>query len=187
MLPTAQSRERRHPIAVRVGVCGIDRKEASMRTRRVTILATLFALLFVLGTTEASANTYPGLVEKSYTHGNDTLTARIAIEVNGSSQGRYRFHLTCNSDCNMGFESATWCDLTTGACATGPGSTVHDSDNIWWGTYRTLANNHTYAAKASNFSAFFYASGYQGALHTICTKRVTWHSGGSPTIGSAWC
>jgi hypothetical protein len=169
-----------------------------MRTRLVTVLATLLLMLFVFGATAASANTYPGLVDTSYYHLSDTLQARIAIEVNSASQGRFRFHLTCyytddnghknHQFCDFFPGTATWCDLTTGGCVSRPlGFVSHDDDYIWTGSYRTLVNNHTYAAKVVGFSAYFYNSGYSGADHTICTKKVTWHSGGSPTVGGAWC
>jgi hypothetical protein len=171
-----------------------------MRTRLVTVLASLFVVLSVLGATPASANSTPGLVEKYYYHLSDTLRARIAIEVNDASQGRYRFHLTCyytddnghtnTQYCDFDPHIATWCDLTTGSCVSGkpsPEYVSHDTDYTWTGTYRTLVNNHTYAAKMTDFLAYFYTSGHVGALHTICTDKVTWHSGGSPTIGGAWC
>jgi hypothetical protein len=45
-----------------------------MRTRLVTVLASLFVVLSVLGATPASANSTPGLVEKYYYHLSDTLT-----------------------------------------------------------------------------------------------------------------
>jgi hypothetical protein len=177
---------------------GTKGKGASMRTRLVTVLASLLVVLFMLGATAASANSYPGLVEKNYYHNNDTLRARIAIEVNGAGQGRYRFHLTCyhTTDngtkvaqyCDFDPHIATWCDLTTGSCVSGrPALVIHDNDYTWTGSYRTLVNNHTYAAKMTGFLAYFYNSGHVGALHTICTKKVTWHSGGSPTVGGAWC
>jgi hypothetical protein len=169
-----------------------------MRTRRVTMLAALLALLFVLGTTEARANSYPGLVEQWYSHGSDSLRARIAIEVNSSGEGRFRFHLTCfytddsgnqsHQYCDFRSADATWCDLTTAICASRTlGYVSHDDDYTWVGFYRTLVNNHTYAAKVSSFSAYFYNSGYGGTQHTLCTKEVTWHTGGSPTIGGAAC
>ena len=169
-----------------------------MRTRRVTVLTALLVLLLVLGTTGARAST-PGLVEKWYFHNNDSLRARIAIEVNDAGQGRYRFHLTCyytddnghtnTQYCDFDPHIATWCDLTTGSCVSGrPELVIHDNDHTWTGSvYRTLVNNHTYAAKMTGFLAYFYNSGHVGALHTICTKKVTWHSGGSPTVGGAWC
>jgi hypothetical protein len=169
-----------------------------MRTRRVAMLTALLVLLLVLGTTGARANSYPGLVEKWYSHNNDGLRARIAIEVNGASQGRLRFHLTCYDTDDNGnqvhqfctfFEAdARWCDLTTGTCFERElGRVDHDDDYTWVGVYRTLVNNHKYAVKVSGFSAYFFNSGYQGALHTLCSKEVTWHSGGSPTIGGAAC
>jgi hypothetical protein len=179
---------------------GTEGKAVSMRTRLVTVLASLFVVLSVLGAPAASANSTPGLVEKSYSALGDTLRARIAIEVNSASQGRYRFHLTCyytddNGNtglqyCDMGGGTATWCDLTTGSCVSGtpsPEYASHDTDYTWTGSYRTLVNNHTYAAKMTDFHAYFYNSTRVGAQHTICTKKVTWHSGGSPTVGSAWC
>ena len=170
-----------------------------MRTRLVTVLASLFVVLSMLGATPASANSYPGLVEKNYYHNNDTLRARIAIEVNGAGQGRYRFHLTCyhTTDngtkvaqyCDFDPHIATWCDLTTGSCVYGrPALVIHDADYTWTGSYRTLVNNHTYAVKMFDFKAsYFYISGHRGAFHTICSNKVTWHSGGSPTVGSAAC
>jgi hypothetical protein len=173
-----------------------------MRTRRVTVLTALLVLLLVLGTTGARAST-PGLVEKWYFHNNDSLRARIAIEVNDAGQGRYRFHLTCYyttangtrvdqyCDFELGTARAAWCDLTTGSCVYGspsPDFVEHDNDYTWTGSYRTLVNNHTYAAKMFDFKAYyFYTSGHLGAFHTICTNKVTWHSGGSPTIGGAAC
>ena len=66
-----------------------------MRNRSKLIFLTLLVFGLLLGpvTTPAAANSYPGLVEKEWYHGNDILNARIAIEVNGSGQGRFRFHL----------------------------------------------------------------------------------------------
>jgi hypothetical protein len=168
-----------------------------MRTRRVTILTALLVLLFVLGT-GARANSYPGLVEKWYSHNDDTLRARIAIEVNGAGQGRLRFHLTCydyddagnqvRQYCTFWEADAFWCDLTTATCPHRVlGNVTHDDDYTWVGSYHTLVNNHKYAVKVSGFSAFFWNSGYQGASHVLCSKEVTWHSGGSPTIGGAAC
>ena len=124
------------------------------------------------------------------------MRARIAIEVNGANQGR--FHLTCYHTtangtkvpqyCDFSSAAAFWCDLTTATCPHRVlGSVTHDDDHTWVGSYHTLANNHKYAAKVSGFSAYFYNSGYQGTSHVICTKEVTWHSGGSPTIGGAAC
>jgi hypothetical protein len=189
--------------ATPVVLAGPTERGASMRTRRVTVLTALLVLLLVLGTTGARANSYPGLVEKWYFHNNDSLRARIAIEVNGAGQGRYRFHLTCYytddnghtntqyCDFELGIARADWCDLTTGSCVYGspsPDFVEHDADYTWTGSYRTLVNNHTYAAKMFDFKAsYFYNSGHVGAFHTICTNKVTWHSGGSPTIGSAAC
>jgi hypothetical protein len=167
-----------------------------MRARRVAMLTALVVLLLVLGTTGARAST-PGLVEKWYFHNNDSLRARIAIEVNGAAQGRFRFHLTCydtdddgnrvHQFCTFWEAFARWCDLTAGTCFDRELGRVDDDDYTWVGVYRTLVNNHKYAVKVSDFSAYFHNSGYQGALHTLCSKEVTWHSGGSPTIGGAAC
>jgi hypothetical protein len=170
-----------------------------MRTRRVAMLTALVVLLLVLGTSGARANSYPGLVEQWYFHDHDSLQARIAIEVNGAGQGRFRFHLTCYDTDGNGnrvhqfctfweADDARWCDLTTGTCfGRVLGRVDHDDDYTWVGVYRTLVNNHKYAVKVSGFSAYFYNSGYQGADHTLCSKEVTWHSGGGPTVGGAAC
>lgn len=171
-----------------------------MRKPLLVLLALLCLSLPLLTATPATANSYPGLHQKQWTSPyDDVLRARIAIEVNDSGQGRLRFRMQCfyiNANgqliavnCRMVPRTITWADLTTGE--TFSRSISHEqpvtTDYTWTGVYRTLQNNHTYAVKSSDFSAFFYRSDYHGSLHTICSYRVTWHTGGSPTIGSLWC
>jgi hypothetical protein len=176
-----------------------------MRSRSKLIVLILLAFGLLLGptTTPAVANSYPGLVEKEWYHGDDILNARIAIEVNGSGQGRFRLHLQCfytdasgrrhDQACDFEFGTISWCDLTIDDCfVRAPADHAYGADLTWTGVYRTLVNNHTYASDAVNFRAWFSHSGYQGAFHYICTKKVTWHTGGSPTIGGYpaewdWC
>ena len=175
-----------------------------MRSRSKLIFLTLLVCGLLLGptTTPVVANSYPGLVEKEWYHGNDILNARIAIEVNGSGEGRFRLHLQCfytdanglrhDQACSFEFGTAFWCELTIDDCFGRNLADDYGADLTWTGQYRKLANNHTYAADTVNFRAWFSHSGYQGAFHDICTKKVTWHTGGSPTIGGYpagwdWC
>jgi hypothetical protein len=170
-----------------------------MLRRSKIVFLPLLVFGFLLGPTTApvAANSYPGLVEKEFYHGNDILNARIAIEVNSSDQGRFRFRLQCfftdanghriDQTCDFDPGIAEWCDLTTNDCFRRELGLATGADVVWTGTYRTLANNHTYAARILGFRAYFYHSGYLGAWHNICTKKVIWHTGGSPTIGGyAW-
>jgi hypothetical protein len=61
---------------------------------RILIVLACLSLPLV-ATVPAAANSYPGLVEREWTHGNDLLNARIAIEVNSANEGRFRLHLRC--------------------------------------------------------------------------------------------
>jgi hypothetical protein len=173
-----------------------------MRSRSKFIFLTLLVFGFLLGPTTApvAANSYPGLVQKEWFHGNDILNARITIEVNDSSQGRFRFRLQCfytdangrrhDQACAFDAGVAFWCDLTTDDCFSRNLGSDYGADLTWTGQYRTLVNNHTYAVDVISFRAWFSHSGYQGAWHDVCAKKVTWHTGGSPTIGGypySWC
>jgi len=175
-----------------------------MRSRSKLIFLALLVFGLLLGptTTPVAANSYPGLVEKWFYHGDDILNARLAIEVNSSGQGRFRWHLQCfytdangrrhDQVCNFDVGTAFWCDLTPYECFSRYLGVDSGADLTWTGQYRTLINNHTYASDVVSFRAYFTHSGYQGAWHSICTKKVTWHTGGSPTIGGypadwTWC
>ena len=141
----------------------------------------------------AAANSYPGLVEKEWYHGNDILNARIAIEVNSANEGRFRLHLSCfRTDAN-GRRSTQTCDfdhtaptcwfdgLISGVCETQADKTA--TEYTWVGSYRKLVAGHTYMADAQGFRAKFHNSGYQGAVHRICTRRWTaFQSSSSPPI-----
>ena len=168
-----------------------------MRKYLLGPLIVLSLVLPVLTAGPATANSYPGLVEKEWSHGDDVLNARIAIEVNSAGEGRFRFRLRCfyvdqagrhAQFCNFYPGTAVWCDLTVAGtpCPSRALGNIHDYDYTWVGSYRTLQNNHTYGAYIGEFRAQFDRSGYLGAAHNICTKKVTWHTGGSPTE-SSWC
>jgi hypothetical protein len=170
-----------------------------MRKPLLVLLALLSLSLPVLTATPATANSYPGLHQQQWISPyDDVLRARIAIEVNDQNQGRYRFRIQCfyinangqliAEQCLMGPGKHTWADLTTGQTfSREPGDDQIDTDFTWTGQYRTLQNNHTYAVKAEGFLVYFYRTEYVSQKHTICSYRVTWHTGGSPTIGSLWC
>jgi hypothetical protein len=66
-----------------------------MRSRSKFIFLTLLVFGFLLGPTTApvAANSYPGLVQKEWFHGNDILNARITIEVNDSDGVVSRYFL----------------------------------------------------------------------------------------------
>jgi hypothetical protein len=170
-----------------------------MRKPLLVLLVLLSLSLPVLTATPATANSYPGLHQQQWISPyDDILRARIAIEVNDSGQGRYRFRIQCfyidangrliAANCLMGPGKHTWKDLTTGETfSKSPPDEQFDTDQTWVGTYRTLRDNHTYAVKAEGFLVYFYRSEYVSQQHTICSYRVTWHTGRSPTIGSLWC
>jgi hypothetical protein len=132
----------------------------------------------------AAANSYPGLVEKEWYHGDDILNARIAIEVNSAKEGRFRLHLRCfRTDangrrslqlCNFDHTALTcWFDgLISGVCET-QADKNSVADYTWVGSYRKLIAGHTYMADAQGFRAKFLGSGYQGAEHRICTRQWT--------------
>lgn len=164
------------------------------RLLKLALVLVLAALsLPVLAAAPAAANSYPGLNEQEWFHGNDILNARIAIEVNGSNQGRFRFHLRCFRVDANGRRSAQTCSfpnpfgtlpdagtaywfdhtsLFTASRALGIVVNDPDGDYTWVGTYRTLQSGHVYSAKVANFRAYFHSSGYQGAAHTICTSAI---------------
>ena len=162
------------------------------RYLRVLIVLVCLSLPLV-ATTPAAANSYPGLVEKEWYHGNDILNARIAIEVNSANEGRFRLHLSCfRTDAN-GRRSTQTCDfdhtaptcwfdgLISGVCETQADKTA--TEYTWVGSYRKLVAGHTYMADAQGFRAKFHTSGYQGAEHRICTRRWTaFQSSSSPPI-----
>jgi hypothetical protein len=175
-------------------------KGVTMLRRSKMAFLTLTVLGLMLGATSpAEANSYPGLVEKEWSHGTAVLNARLAIEVNSYGEGRFRWHLHCYYDygsgrvdqlCDFDPGYVTWCDLTANICYSRDLALLYDSDHTWVGSYRTLINNHTYAVKVISFQAYFATSEYLGAYHSMCSKKVTWHTGGSPTIGGYpwdWC
>jgi hypothetical protein len=169
-----------------------------MRKRLLVLLGLLSLFLPVLTAAPATANTYPGLHIQDWTHNDLVLRGRIAIEVNDAGQGRLRFHMQCfkyddigglnPTLCNLYPEQSHWYDLTSGAHYSKDQSPCFQCfEDVWVGTYRTLQDNHTYAVKQANFWAYFFSGLYTSSLHTICSYRVTWHTGGSPTIGSLYC
>jgi hypothetical protein len=153
--------------------------------RYLRILVVLACLtLPLVPATPAAANTYPGLVQKEWFHGDDVLQARIAIEVNSENQGRFRLHLSCFRTDASGRRSLQYCnfDHTALTCwydglISGVCETQADKNNVkeyvWVGSYRKLIAGHTYSADAHGFRAEFLASGYQGAEHRICTRQWT--------------
>jgi hypothetical protein len=134
--------------------------------------------------TPAAANSYPGLVEKEWYHGDDILNARIAIEVNSAKEGRFRLHLSCFRTDASGRRSPQICDfdhtaltcwfheLQPGVCET-QADKKDVADYTWVGSYRKLVAGDWYVADAEGFRAKFHASGYQGAEHRICTRQWT--------------
>jgi hypothetical protein len=163
--------------------------------RYLRILTVLVCLsLPLVATVPAAANSYQGLVEREWTHGNDVLNARIAIEVNSANEGRFRLHLRCfRIDSVTGRRTVQICDfdhtnptcwfdgLISGVCETQADKTA--TDYTWVGSYRKLYAGHTYMADAQGFRARFHSSGYQGAEHRICTERWTaFQSSSSPAI-----
>jgi hypothetical protein len=142
----------------------------------------------------AAANSYPGLVEKEWYHGNDILNARIAIEVNSAKEGRFRLRLRCfRTDAN-GRRSLQRCDfdhtaltcwfheLQAGVCET-QADKKNVAEYVWVGSYRRLIAGHWYMADAQGFRARFRSSGYQGQTHRICTGIWTaFQSTSSPPI-----
>jgi hypothetical protein len=169
-----------------------------MRKYLLVFLAMLSLSVPVLSATPAAANAYPGLhVQDWISPYNDVLRARITIEVNDQNQGRYRFRIICyyydangrliDQQCLMGPGTHIWKDLTTGETFSRSPGDVTAHDYTWTGQYRTLQNDDTYAVKAQDFLVYFYHSNYVSQKHTICSYKVTWHTGGSPTIGGLWC
>jgi hypothetical protein len=80
--------------------------------RYLRILVVLACLtLPLVPATPAAANTYPGLVQKEWFHGDDVLQARIAIEVNSENQGRFRLHLSCFRTDASGRRSLQYCNF----------------------------------------------------------------------------
>ncbi|HZA85185.1 MAG TPA: hypothetical protein VFC13_27550 [Actinomycetes bacterium] len=162
--------------------------------RYVRILIVLACLsLPLVATVPAAANSYPGLVERQWVHGNDVLNARIAIEVNSATEGRFRLRLRCFridpiagqrlQACDFDHTGLTcWYDgLVFGVCEIQTDQTA--SDYTWVGSYRRLVAGHTYMADAHAFRARFRSSGYQGAEHRICTRQWTaFQSSTSPGI-----
>ena len=163
--------------------------------RYLRILLVLVCLsLPLVPTAPAAANSYPGLVEREWYHGNDILNARIAIEVNAANEGRFRLRLRCfRTDAN-GRRSLQSCDfdhtaltcwfdgLIHGVCET-QADKRNVKEYVWVGSYRKLIAGHQYMADAQGFRAKFLASGYQGAEHRICTRVWTaFQSSSSPGI-----
>jgi hypothetical protein len=165
-----------------------------MRRRLLVLLGLLSLFLPVLTAAPATANTYPGLHQQDWTHGDLVLRARIAIEVNDFQQGRFRFRMQCfasgaSTPCDLFPGVAHWYDLTDGAHYVN--STLAACavcyEDVWTGSYRPLLDNHTYAVKEVDFQAYFRGYNYWGSFHTICSYRVTWHTSADPTIGSLYC
>ena len=156
-----------------------------MRVIRILVVAALvLALAPLAGQQAASANSYPGLVEESWSKtdsGNTyTLTARIAIErITDWTVGRFRLRLSCTRNgapngCDFlfgGTANAYWCSGPSSptSCVTRVLDARQDSpEEVWVGTWHALEPGTAYQVKATDFRVNFNnGSGPNGTFHSI--------------------
>jgi len=156
-----------------------------MRVIRILVVAALvLALAPLAGQQAASANSYPGLVEESWSRtdsGNTyTLTARIAIErITDWTVGRFRLRLSCTRNgapngCDFlfgGTANAYWCSGPSSptSCVTRVLDARQDSpEEVWVGTWHALEPGTAYQVKVVDFRVKFNnGSGPDGVFHSI--------------------
>jgi Putative serine esterase (DUF676) len=156
-----------------------------MRGIRILVIAALALVLAPLaGQQTARANSYPGLVEESWSRtdsGNTyTLTARIAIErTTDWTVGRFRLRLSCTRNgapngCDFlfgGTANAYWCSGPSSptSCVSRVLDDRQDTpEQVWVGTWHGLQPGTAYQVRAVDFRVVFNnGSGPAGVFHSI--------------------